>query len=1466
MNYFKIPAFVLLAAAFGFELIQCQENECPSRCLCFRTTVRCMFLQMEKVPEVPSTTTILDLRFNKIKEVPKNAFVNLKKLNTLLLNNNHIIKVDDNAFNGLKELRYLYLYKNKIRTIGSQAFKGLHKLEQLYIHFNKIEEIEPDTFSDLPALERLFLHNNKLSRIPYGAFKKLGALRRLRLDSNALTCNCELMWLAQMLKENQATTQAAVTCEHPAPLQGKSLTTLSSVDLRCKKPELTEEPSDVDISFGGTAYFNCKADGDPKPDIVWLHNNNEILPDEGGRYSVLTDGTLMITDTQDLDEGVYECMAKNPVGEVKSRAAKMHYYLENKAKMTFVEFPTNHNISVGSTINLPCRAAGDPVPTITWTHNGLPLPPSHRYYVSSKGTLSIKNVQRLDSGIYECSATNLRSNISIAAQINVQALPTFLERPRDQEALEGHDVELTCIVDGFPPPEVYWTKDGRVLASQGRISILNSGTILNIREVQELDEGYYLCHGVNSLGQRNTSVLLVIRENVPPVFSRIPEDQTVALHSTVELPCHAKGQPIPAIKWRRNGSLLENSGQHHRISPHGDLYIFNAEKSDEGLYECGAENSVGFASVHVSLTVEEIPSASRPGDRFVGAALEEARLEVDRALNHTVSQLFGNPHVRSPGELLQVFRFPTDDARSLARAAEIYERALEIVWSHVQSNAYFNLTDFSYEDILSPRHLDLLANLSGCLIHRHIPKCSDMCFHRKYRTLDGSCNNFNHPRWGSSLTPFVRLLPAIYENGFNIPIGWSRTKLYNGYPLPSARLVSTHIVSTDSVSSDYEFSHMLMQWGQFLDHDLDFSMPAISHESFVEGVNCATSCEYASPCFPIDVPPGDRRIHRLRCMEFTRSSSLCGSGLTSLFFNKISPREQVNQLTSFIDASNVYGSNDQIGRHLRNLTTQRGLLRAGRFMHTGKRLLPFNDGQPIDCKRDLRQSSVDCFLAGDVRANEQLGLLAMHTLWMREHNRIATELFTYNPHWSGDKLYNEARKIVGAVMQHITYTHWLPKVLGPRGFSLLGPYLGYDPTVNPSILNAFATAALRFGHTLINPELLRLNGSFQPIPQGNIPLRNAFFAPFRLLEEGGIDPLMRGLFYAPAKLRTPDQLLNSDLTEHLFTPAHLVAQDLAALNIQRSRDHGIPSYNHWRKLCNLSTADSFDDLRNEIKNVPLLRKIEELYSHPDNIDLWVGGISEDPIEGARVGLTFRCILIDQFRRIRSGDRFWYENPGVFTPEQLVQIKQSSLGRVMCDNGDNITQVTDDVFIIPQLQERHFVDCSSIPKVELKVWTECCEECGQSEDSNEIARLRYRNKRSFDVQNKQGPPKERNNSIISNSCQIQGLNQSNAFLCDEKHFDATEQRIEGIEDLVGKLEKTVQKLNRKLRKVESECRIRKDGCKDHKGHDRKHEEEWRQDMCTTCKCQLNQVMCWVETCAPVTCNNPQVTEGKCCSQC
>lgn len=443
--------------------------------------------------------------------------------------------------------------------------------------------------------------------------------------------------------------------------------------------------------------------------------------------------------------------------------------------------------------------------------------------------------------------------------------------------------------------------------------------------------------------------------------------------------------------------------------------------------------------------------------------------------------------------------------------------------------------------------------------------------------------------WGASVTAFQRLLKPAYQNGFNHPRGASDES--GVLPLPLPRLVSTTMIGTETITPDSQYTHMLMQWGQFLDHDLDQTIPALGMSRFSDGAPCSQVCTNDPPCFPISMPEKDSRLKNGHCMFFARSSPVCGSGVTSLLMESAYYREQVNLLTAYIDASNVYGSSEHESLELRDLTNQRGLLKVGGVMNFGKPMMPYAHGPPTECMRGERESSVPCFLAGDHRANEQLALTAMHTIWFREHNRIAEHLLKLNPHWNSDKIYHEARKIVGAQMQHITFTHWLPKILGEPGMRMLGEYKGYNPNVNSAIFNAFATAALRFGHTLINPIIYRLNETFQPIQQGHLPLHKAFFSPFRLLQEGGIDPILRGLFGVPGKMRVPTELLNLELTEKLFAAVHTVSLDLAAINIQRGRDHGIPPYNDYRMFCNLTSAQDFEDLKNEIKNQDVRQKL-----------------------------------------------------------------------------------------------------------------------------------------------------------------------------------------------------------------------------------------------------------------------------------
>ena len=140
------------------------------------------------------------------------------------------------------------------------------------------------------------------------------------------------------------------------------------------------------------------------------------------------------------------------------------------------------------------------------------------------------------------------------------------------------------------------------------------------------------------------------------------------------------------------------------------------------------------------------------------------------------------------------------------------------------------------------------------------------------------------------------------------------------------------------------------------------------------------------------------------------------------------------------------------------------------------------------------------------------------------------------------------------------------------------------------------------------------------------------------MEEGGLDPILRGLFSLPAKFS--NQGLAEDLTERLFEVAHTVSLDLGALNIQRGRDHGLPGYPAWLEWCGLASEVTWTSVRDLITDPEAVGTLREVYGHPANIDLWVGLILEDRVPGGRVGPTTQCLLVDTFRRLRDGDRFW----------------------------------------------------------------------------------------------------------------------------------------------------------------------------------------------------------------------------------
>lgn len=498
----------------------------------------------------------------------------------------------------------------------------------------------------------------------------------------------------------------------------------------------------------------------------------------------------------------------------------------------------------------------------------------------------------------------------------------------------------------------------------------------------------------------------------------------------------------------------------------------------------------------------------------------------------------------------------------------------------------------------------------------------------EFRTIDGSNNNLINLDWGAAGTELMRMMSAEYPlSDGSVPARM------NG---PSARAVSNAVnASPGNLPNANGASDYLWQWGQFLDHDID-------------------ETPVGAETFDIEVPAGDPWFDPMNT-----GTQVIGMHRSEYMIDGSGNRQHLNNITAYIDASNVYGSEDALAHWLR---TNDG---TGMLKTSAGDLLPFNtDGFP----NAPTGSDPTLFLAGDVRCNEQAGLTAMHTLFVREHNYWAQQLAIQFPSADGDELYERARAIVAAEMQSITFNEFLPVLLGNTA---MGAYNGYDEAMAPMIANEFATAAYRMGHTMLSPNLRRIEATDQTAIDGDLPLRDAFFNPTNIIDHG-IDGILRGL--ASQKAQEIDPFVVDDVRNFLFGPPGSGGFDLASLNIQRGRDHGIPHYNALRAMAGLPPVTDFSEISS---NPSVVAGLASVYADVDSIDPWVGLLAEDHAPGAMVGATLSMILQDQFERLRTGDRFWYES---YLPADLVALVESQTLSVIIQRNTGIGgELSDNVF-------------------------------------------------------------------------------------------------------------------------------------------------------------------------------------------
>ncbi len=566
---------------------------------------------------------------------------------------------------------------------------------------------------------------------------------------------------------------------------------------------------------------------------------------------------------------------------------------------------------------------------------------------------------------------------------------------------------------------------------------------------------------------------------------------------------------------------------------------------------------------------------------------------------------------------------------------------------------------------------------------------------RTTRTLDGSANNIEHPDWGKANTPYRRIAQPHYADGVAKPVGG-----------PPTRFISNRIFndSAQNIFSENGISQWGFAWGQFIDHTI--------------GLRQDSPGESAPIGFDAN-DPLEAFHNDLGSIGFARTPAAPGTGATS-------PRQQVNTVSSYIDGSNVYSDDASRLDWLRAGSLDGNAENNGAKLLLPDGLLPRSSARPgvpapaMASSGRLLGSPADAMIAGDVRANENIALTATQTLFAREHNRIVDALPASLPE---EQKFEIARRVVGAEQQYITYHEFLP-ALGVA----LPRYRGYDPRVDASLSNEFATVGYR-AHSMVHGELEPTAPAstysaqqLAALTQQGVevehdgdavklvmPLNVTFENP-KLLAAVGVGPVLKGLG-GEREYRNDEQIDNQMRSVLFQTPKPGVADpsacldgptlpdcftgvvDLGAIDVERGRDHGMPSYNQLRRAYGLPAQRSFtgitgestdrfpadpqidrhdpiddpnildvleitdadgnvipfgtdaaeNDAIQEVRRSTVAARLKAIYGDVDRVDAFVGMVAEQHVPGTELGELQRAIWAREFASLRDGDRFFYGN-------------------------------------------------------------------------------------------------------------------------------------------------------------------------------------------------------------------------------
>ncbi|KAG2470466.1 neogenin-like isoform X2 [Polypterus senegalus] len=387
------------------------------------------------------------------------------------------------------------------------------------------------------------------------------------------------------------------------------------------------EPADILAVRGSPAVLNCSAYSDLAPRVEWKKDGTFLNLASDDRRQLLPDGSLLLTSVvhskhNKPDEGYYQCVATvDSLGTINSRVAR----LTVAGLPRFNSQPDTLMVYQGDSVVLSCDVNLDLVPFTRWELNKEPLDLDERIISLPSGALVISNVNESDAGLYRC-IVEIAATMKASDEAKVEVLPEtgmarqlqFLRPPVPSSKVQGQDMLMLCVATGFPPPRIQWMFNDKLIDSSGNRSKLIGGGSLLILNITEEDTGMYTCLAGNENDTLQASAELMVQ--VPPQFIKRPNN--IYAHESMDIvfECEVSGVPSPSVKWVKNGDAVIPSDYFKIINEH-NLQVLGLVKSDEGFYQCMAENDAGNvqASAQLIILEHDVATPTTPSTLLISA-------------------------------------------------------------------------------------------------------------------------------------------------------------------------------------------------------------------------------------------------------------------------------------------------------------------------------------------------------------------------------------------------------------------------------------------------------------------------------------------------------------------------------------------------------------------------------------------------------------------------------------------------------------------------------------------------------------------------------------------------------------------------------------------------------------------------------------------------------------------------------